>query len=111
MITTRQHEKLIDRIKGLSELELDDLLKDIGQHLRKNKMEHLIDNAFDMDDHTEQIEELEEDVRELETEKDGLTDKLHEIFMICESVEDTEEFEEEAFNELKVAINQIKNKT
>lgn len=110
-ITVRQHEKLIDRIKGLSELDLDQLLRDIAQHLYKNKQEHLINSAFQMDDQTEQIEDLEKEVYDLEQERDDLQDSLHEIHNICLSVGDVEEFDDEAFAELKDAIKQIKNKT
>lgn len=60
-------EQLIEEIKRLPEIELDELLHEVGQHLYRNKLEHLIDSAFQMDDQTEQIEELEEEVRDFES--------------------------------------------
>lgn len=76
MITVEQHEKLIDKISKLSELELDDLLKDIGLHLRKNNLEHLINNAFVIDDFEGEIEALQDQVSRLESDKDELTSNL-----------------------------------
>ena len=93
MITVQQHEKLIDRIASLSELELDSLLKDIGQHLQKNNLEHLIDNAFQVDDQAEEIEGLEAEVQELEekielleTDRDNLQVKIDEAVDLLEDV-------------------------
>lgn len=106
MITVKQHEKLIDRITGLSELELDQLLKDIGQHLYKNNLEHLIDNAFQMDDQTEEIERLEEEVDNLENKLDDLKNRLDEIWRIADH-DDIEEGDEGA---LRKIIEDINNK-
>lgn len=81
MTEDRTHlaERLIDQIKGLSELDLDQLLREISQHLYKNKLEHLIDNAFQIEDYTAQIEELEDEVRDLERERDDLKATLNKI--------------------------------
>ncbi len=109
MIAVRQQEKLIERIASLSELELDGLLREVAQHLRKNNLEHLINNSFQMEDYTEEIEKLEESLADAERENDEKEDKLREIENICDDVDYLEEFEEGAFDKLKSAIKKIKN--
>jgi cell division protein FtsB len=100
MITVKQHEKLIDKISGLSEIELDQLLKDVGEHLRKNNLEHLIDNAFQMDDQTDEIEGLEQRVSELESEIDTLESDSRDLqTKIDGAIEKLEELEGEEFGE------------
>jgi hypothetical protein len=47
MITLRQEEKLIERIRSLSELELSSLLKEVSIHIRNNKLDHLVDSTFE----------------------------------------------------------------
>lgn len=94
MITVKQHEKLIDKISRLSELELDDLLKDIGLHLRKNNLEHLINNAFVIDDFegeidelNEKLEEKEEKIEDLESDKQNLEVKIEDAIDELEGLE------------------------
>lgn len=111
MITVKQQEKLIDRIKGLSELELDGFLEELSSHIRKNNLIHLIDSNFNLNDHAAELEDLERDYRDLETEKDKLVDDLFDINSLCKRAEDIEEFEEGAFDELKSIIKEIESKT
>lgn len=59
-------ENLLKQVCSLPEIELEELLGGIGEHLRKNKIEHLINNAFIMDDQAEEIESLEDKVEKLE---------------------------------------------
>lgn len=100
MITVRQHEKLIDKISKLSELELDELLKDIGNHLHKNNLEHLIDNAFQIDDFEGEIDELNEKVEELEEKLETAESEKQNIESRMEdAVELLEEMQEEPFSE------------
>lgn len=107
MITVKQHEKLIDRITSLSEIELDQLLKDIGQHLHKNKLEHLIDAAFQLDDQADEIRDLEYDLEELEKQKDKAIDKLDGVRILCNKATDIEEFEDKAFERLMAVVEEI----
>jgi chromosome segregation ATPase len=100
MITVKQHEKLIDKISKLSELELDDLLKDIGLHLRKNNLEHLINSAFQIDDFEGEIDELNNKLEKVEEKlEDAESEKQHLESKIEDAVELLEEMQEEPFSE------------
>lgn len=109
ILTARQHEKLIDRIATLSELELDQLLKDIGQLLRKNKQEHLIDDAFDMDDWRERVSDLEYEVEKMENEQSDFDSLIQRVNELCDEADDIEDFEEDSIEQLRVIIKKIKN--
>ena len=107
MITVTQQSKLIDRIKSLPEIELISVLEDIREHLNKNDLSHLLD-----DDRVagleEEIQSLEEDKLELEEERDDLQDDLNQISNICNHLDGVEPFEEDAFDQLREGINEIK---
>ena len=90
MITINQQERLIERFETLTELELDAVIKGLIGVLEKNKMMHLIDNSAD----------LEEKVAK---------NNLQEIANLCESVEELEEYEKDAFDKLKKTLLEIKN--
>lgn len=109
MITTKQQEKLINRFESLSELELDSVIEDLYAVLSKNRLTHLIDRHNGNTELEEEVEGLEYDLKKSEQEVDDLKDKLMEITNLCEDVEDTEDFEDGAFEELKKALVQIKS--
>lgn len=71
--------QLIDRIKALTEIELDDLLGEINDHLYQNKMQHLAERAFQIDDQIDTIEELEDEIKELKRERDDLKSTVDKI--------------------------------
>lgn len=115
MITVEQHEKLIDKISKLSELELDDLLKDIGLHLRKNNLEHLIKNAFVIDDFEGEIDELnekiereEEKVENLESEKQNLECKIEDAIELLEEILEEPFSEDWGRDKINETINMLK---
>lgn len=65
-------------ISALNELETLDLLKELSEHMRREKMEHLIDQVYDMYDFKEEISDLEDEVSDLEKKIDELEgDNLH----------------------------------
>jgi hypothetical protein len=109
MLTIKQHEKLIDRITGLSELEFASLIEDIAVHVRKNKLHHVINSTFIVEETGETIEDLEENLNQLEGEKDDLVDKLFDIEVLCDQAEEIEEYEEKAFESLQSIITKIKD--
>jgi predicted nuclease with TOPRIM domain len=80
MITIRQHDKLINKIKTLSEIELDQLLSDLAEYINKNNLNHLADNAFRFNDQSDEVASLEDEV-------DRLEDKLQEKSNECISIE------------------------
>lgn len=102
MLTLKQETVLIERIKKLSELELDGLLKQIGEHLRKNNLEHLIDNSFDIETHEDELNDANNVIEELESSMG----KIHSITM---DVEDIDELDEKAHEKLINAIQEISN--
>lgn len=103
MLTLKQETVLIDRIKSLSELELDSLLKEIGQHLRKNNLEHLIDNSFDIETFEDELREAEDRIEELE----DYQSKLEDINRIADDLKDTDELQEDAYEVLIEGIKEI----
>lgn len=107
MITVKQQSKLMERIKSLSELELDSFFKELSEHLRKSEYSHLIDRHFENPDLQGKINDLEENRDELEKENEEAEEKLSDIQKVIYQVEDKEEFEEDSFNELKRAIDKI----
>ena len=81
MITATQEKKLIERIKGLSEIEFASVIREIADHVETNKLDHIIKKELE---HYEEIE------------------------TIVDSVMDVEEWEEGGFDKLKHAIVKIK---
>lgn len=82
MLTVKQHERLIDKISSLSEIELDALLKDIIDHLRRNNLNHLIQSACDVDDLEATIDDLSNELQNIKRERDdlqGTIDKIKQI--------------------------------
>ena len=77
MITLQKEEKLIDKLCSLTELEIQPILKELREHLYKNKMGHL------MEDNLQRVEELEDEVEDLKEEIQGLESTLDEIKMLC----------------------------
>lgn len=80
-------ELLMIKVETLTELELDDFLIKIGEHLSKNNLEHLINNAFDMDGGADRIAELEND---LETAEDKIYNLEQEVDELNEKIEKLE---------------------
>jgi hypothetical protein len=108
MITVKQHEKLIDRITGLSELEFTSLIEDIATHVNRNKLHHIISSSFILDTGYS-IEEMEDSLDDLEKEKDDLVDKLFDIERLCDEASQIEAYEEKAFESLQSIITKIKD--
>lgn len=71
-------------IENLNELETLALLQRIGEHLRKNKMEHLIDQVFDLDDLAGEIDELKEEIESLKLKMSDASDKANQIIHILD---------------------------
>lgn len=103
MLTLRSEVKLIDRLKSLSELELSGVMSELHEHLRKNKMMHILENEFRLQNDITRIEELESELSDLERDIERMSDTLFNIKIIVE------DFEESEFDELKRFINEIKN--
>ena len=65
-------ESILEQIEKLSELDLSELLDGVREHLRKNKMLHLLkDNDIEIEDLQEEIEQLE---KKLEITEEKLED-------------------------------------
>jgi predicted nucleic acid-binding Zn-ribbon protein len=72
-------ELIMSQVGRLSELELDDLLKEIGHYLSKNNLEHLINNSFDMDGDSTRVLELEEELEDAEDEISRLKSRIQDL--------------------------------
>lgn len=79
MITLRQEEKLIDRLKSLSEIELQGVIDELVNHICKNNMEHILTSAF----YSDEIRVLENENEKLQDKCYRLEDKLQEIKNLC----------------------------
>lgn len=105
MITAKQEQKLIDRIKSLSELELEALMEELRPYLRKWNMSRVLEDR----DLAAELEEAEECIEELKEKKDDLVDKLTDIEAICENALEVEEYEDKAYEKLCSWFEQIKD--
>lgn len=61
MITAHEETQLLNKLKSLSEIELQSILPEFSEHLRKNNMLHL----FIDDDSKEELEDLREALRDI----------------------------------------------
>jgi HAMP domain-containing protein len=66
-------ESILEQIEKLSELDLSELLNGVREHLRKNKMIHLLK------DNDDEIEELQEEIERLERKLEISEEKLEDI--------------------------------
>jgi regulator of sigma D len=105
MLTVRQHDKLIDRITGLSEIELDQLMQDIADHLRRNNLDHILD-VYDLQ---QEIDVLEDELKEAEESKEEVDEKLSEIVNLCYAALDIGEYEDDSFEKIVSIVDQIQN--
>lgn len=71
-------------IENLNELETLALLQRIGEHLRKNNTEHLIDQVFDRDDLAGEIDGLKEEIESLKLKMSQASDKANQIIHILD---------------------------
>jgi uncharacterized protein YlxW (UPF0749 family) len=100
MPEVRTTEQLIEDIKLLPEIELDELLREVATHLRKNDMEHLIDSAFNPYDQDDEIQDLEESVAELEHKIEDTESELQQLQVKVDlAINKLEELSEEEFGE------------
>lgn len=95
-MTLKQENKLIDRIKSLSELELTTLIEELRDHFRKNKLNHVFDDVTDCSHLQDEINELEEKVESLE-------EKLE------ESNSDAQHWEDKADRASRILLELIDN--
>jgi hypothetical protein len=79
MITVKQQEKLINKFETLSELELQSVLGELADFIRKNKYEHLIVNLFDDEIEDAAGDRLADETEGLEKEIDNLEDSIRDI--------------------------------
>src|SRR5687767_15957462 len=96
MITLKQENKLIDRIKSRSELELTTLIQELKDHFRKIKLSHVFDDVSDS-------LYLQDEVYELEEKVDDLEDKLE------EATSDAQHWEDKADQAAKILLDLIDN--
>ena len=67
-------EELITSIKKLSELELQSLFEGVAEHLKKNKLSHVIAFCFGFD--PAELEDLQEQNEALKGEIESLNEKI-----------------------------------
>ena len=79
MITLKQEEKLLDRIKSLTELELTTLIQELRDHIIKNDLGHIFNAISDVEDLRDEIDDLNDKIEKLESENSKLESKLDEI--------------------------------
>lgn len=64
MLTLDRQEILIDRLKSLTELELQTVFEELAEHLRKQKLSHVAHTAFG--GNPKELEDLRDEIAELE---------------------------------------------
>lgn len=102
MINIKQEWILIKKIQSLTELEFSSLLKEMAEHMRRNKWEHMIDDCFDIDNNEEELEELQRDFDEATEEKDRLIDLAYSAIIILDGIET---LDDDAQKEIDKAID------
>lgn len=95
MITVKQEEKLLDRIKALSELEFSSFLSELSVHIRKNNWGHIIDEYFEIETFEAENNELQEELEDMTKEKDDMADALSEISDLCD---EADEFDDDLYD-------------
>jgi peptidoglycan hydrolase CwlO-like protein len=116
MITAQHQQLLVETIRSLSEIELDDLFKEVADHCRKNNLAHLLENHFDVEDLQSQVDELEEKVDKLEDEnsdlekdKDDLETKISDTVDILGDLLTAEFGEDFGKEEIEKAIKKLQS--
>jgi hypothetical protein len=97
MLTLKTEEKLINRLKSLSEIELESVLDELYEHLVKNKMLHVANSAFGQDEIDELSHKLDEKTDEfdlVESELDDLKSYTQRAVVILEGIDEDGEPEE-----------------
>lgn len=89
MITLKQESILLKKLKQLSELEMDGLLKELAEHLAKNSMAHLMDNRFR--DFQGELDELQEEYNDLEELHDDAKSYAQKAVSILENLENIDD--------------------
>lgn len=86
MNTPIEQSYILTEIKNLSELEFAALLKEMGDHIYKNKWDHIINECFDIDTFERALDNLQEEHDnlvdekvEIEEERDRLLGQLRKI--------------------------------
>lgn len=116
MITAQHQQLLVETIRSLSELELDDLFREVADHCRKNHLSHLLENHFDVEDLQSQVDELEEKVdklqddnSDLERDKDNLETKISEAVDILDDLVSEEFGEDFGKEKIEEAIKKLQS--
>lgn len=91
MITAKQESVLLKKIKSLTELEFSALLTEMAEHIRKNNWEHIIDECFDIDDYSGEIEDLQGDNESMRDELDDFKSERREVLDILEGIENIDD--------------------
>lgn len=100
MMTIKQESILLKKLKALSELEMDGLLKELAEHLAKNSMAHLLDNRFR--DFQGEIDKLQEEYNEIEELHDDAKSFAQQAVSI---LEDLENIDDDVQKDIDKAIN------
>lgn len=109
MITLKKQEKIIERLKSLTEMDLKTVLEELRDHINFNEWGDMVNEVFGTDEAIKEANDLRDEIEELENEMQKKNDTLFNINVIASKADDIEEFEEGSFYELKRFINEIKN--
>lgn len=109
MITLKKQEKIIERLKSLTEMDLKTVLEELRDHINFNNWGDMVNEVFGTDDAIQEANNLREEIEALENDIEEKNDTLFNIKVIASKADDIEEYEEESFDELKRFINEIKN--
>lgn len=108
MITLKKQEKIIEKLKSLTEMDLKTVLEELRDHINFNEWGDMVNEVFGTDDAIKEADNLREEIEELENEMQKKDDTLFNIKIIASKADDIEEWQEESFNELKRFLNEIK---
>lgn len=92
MITVKQESKLLEKIKSMTELELYGFWEQLYDYMEQEKMLHVVEQVFRLEDREDEIDKLKDELSDMEEERDDKVMDLATIDSICDEVDldDTE---------------------
>lgn len=90
MISVQHHDKLLNDVASMSELELDSFLSDLKNQIEKRGLPHLLENIFgsSSDDIDDEIESLLDEISHLKSELDDYKDNILKIYHLSVDAKD-----------------------
>jgi len=74
-----RNEAIITLVKALPEIELAEVMTEVIKHIQREKLDHLINDVFEIETNEDEIERLQDEISDLESEVDSQRDEISEL--------------------------------